>query len=68
MRKAKYACSLKNSRRVKLSPASVRTVVQLKSITLSEYKGNTYFLNTKQKSIKFYLNEKNKFGYTKKES
>ena len=66
MRKAKYACSLKNSRRVKLSPASVRTVVQLKSITLSDYKGNTYFLNTKQKSIKFYLNEKNKFGYTKK--
>ena len=54
MRKAKYACSLKNSRRVKLSPASVRTVVQLKSITLSEYKGNTYFLNTKYFGIKIF--------------
>ncbi len=26
------------------------------------HKGNTYFLNTKQKSIKFYLNKK-KFGF-----
>lgn len=58
MRKVKYACSLKNSRRVKLSPASVRTVVQLKTITVSECKGNTYFLNTKQKSIKFVLSIK----------
>ena len=32
------------------------------------HKGNTSFLNTKQKSIKFYLNEKNKFGATRRES
>nr|DAS68241.1 MAG TPA: hypothetical protein [Caudoviricetes sp.] len=30
----------------------------LKTITVSECKGNTYFLNTKQKSIKFVLSIK----------